>query len=626
MLWLGIFLGVSLEIIQFINLQRSFENQELDRVVDLASLLSVGMAFYLIFGFGMADGLLKTIVWLPLSILPIILVEIIAAPGHLRLRHLFYSLRRSTLPVADQTACLIYPYLVLTLISASMATTNYLLFVPSALIFSAYALFTMRPRDYVLGAWLALVVIAFGIGIGLSFGLYHLQSIIEDLVIEWMASVPPNPYHARTRIGDVGRIKLSDTIVWRIQTDRPLIEPLLLVDSIYTAFEGNTWRTLHDIFRPLEPVDQKGKYIFGKPLGPLASLYLNGYSENGRAILALPSATYSINGLSVGEVAVNSLGAVKITDAAPLIQLDLTYTPHFIARLSPTAADLEVPKSLEGLFARIRSEISLNSLTGVGIIAGVKNFFREQFSYSLFLGNQSGGKSLRDFLTNSRSGHCEYFATATTLLLRSFGIPTRYVTGYSVQEFSESEGQYVARRCHAHAWSQTYINGTWQNIDTTPEIWAMAEQKQRSPFVSVMDWISWRWYRYNEWRARKSGVSDYWLITVGGLFLSWVYWRLLRRPKILRGQIKLSNNARQVSNSAYLRMEESLKKAGYVRPIGETPLHWIQRLRQEGCPYITDTANALVSVYYVVKFCPNLELSGHLERLVENWKMEFEGK
>ncbi|MBT8330725.1 MAG: transglutaminase-like domain-containing protein, partial [Deltaproteobacteria bacterium] len=41
-------------------------------------------------------------------------------------------------------------------------------------------------------------------------------------------------------------------------------------------------------------------------------------------------------------------------------------------------------------------------------------------------------KNIENFLTRSRSGHCEYFATATVLLLRQAGIPARYARGYSV--------------------------------------------------------------------------------------------------------------------------------------------------------------------------------------------------
>ena len=54
------------------------------------------------------------------------------------------------------------------------------------------------------------------------------------------------------------------------------------------------------------------------------------------------------------------------------------------------------------------------------------------------------------FLLRTRSGHCEYFATATVLLLRQLGIPARYAVGYAVHEATGRK--YVVRQRDAHAW------------------------------------------------------------------------------------------------------------------------------------------------------------------------------
>ena len=71
----------------------------------------------------------------------------------------------------------------------------------------------------------------------------------------------------------------------------------------------------------------------------------------------------------------------------------------------------------------------------------------------------------------SRAGHCEYFATATVLLLREAGIPARYATGFSVQDFSRMENRSVVRERHAHAWVLAFVNGAWRDLDTTPSNW-----------------------------------------------------------------------------------------------------------------------------------------------------------
>jgi len=71
------------------------------------------------------------------------------------------------------------------------------------------------------------------------------------------------------------------------------------------------------------------------------------------------------------------------------------------------------------------------------------------------------------FLREGRRGYCVHFATATVMLLRTMGIPARYVTGYSV---SGPAGQWVTvTEDDAHAWVEYYVNGTgWIPLDPTP--------------------------------------------------------------------------------------------------------------------------------------------------------------
>ena len=109
-------------------------------------------------------------------------------------------------------------------------------------------------------------------------------------------------------------------------------------------------------------------------------------------------------------------------------------------------------------------------------LAAVQKHFAAGFGYSLFQpGATTAIAPLVDFMQRTRAGHCEYFASATALLLRAGGIPARYATGYSVQEWNEREGAYLVRVRHAHSWVRVWINGGWREIDTTPATWAVME-------------------------------------------------------------------------------------------------------------------------------------------------------
>jgi len=92
-----------------------------------------------------------------------------------------------------------------------------------------------------------------------------------------------------------------------------------------------------------------------------------------------------------------------------------------------------------------------------------------EYSYSLELKVQDFAiDPVADFLLNTRSGHCEYYASALALLLRTQGIPTRLVMGYKGAERNPLTEGYDVQRRHAHAWVEAFFDGDWQTLDAVP--------------------------------------------------------------------------------------------------------------------------------------------------------------
>lgn len=90
------------------------------------------------------------------------------------------------------------------------------------------------------------------------------------------------------------------------------------------------------------------------------------------------------------------------------------------------------------------------------------------FSYSLEQ-EPSSDDPLSSFLFDVKSGHCEYFASAMTVLLRAGGIPARMVTGFYGGTRTEAGNYYVVRQGDAHAWVEVYFPGVgWAVFDPTP--------------------------------------------------------------------------------------------------------------------------------------------------------------
>ena len=110
-----------------------------------------------------------------------------------------------------------------------------------------------------------------------------------------------------------------------------------------------------------------------------------------------------------------------------------------------------------------------------------------RYSYSLDGGQNRNLQMdpIEDFVANHRTGHCEYFASALTLMLRSQRIPARIVVGYKGGDFNTVGDYYIVRQLHAHAWVEAFVpadeipadeldplddysRGAWLRLDPTP--------------------------------------------------------------------------------------------------------------------------------------------------------------
>lgn len=105
----------------------------------------------------------------------------------------------------------------------------------------------------------------------------------------------------------------------------------------------------------------------------------------------------------------------------------------------------------------------------------IKSFLHKHAVYSLSLSPvPSDSTFLEEFLLTQKKGFCVHFATAGTLLFRMYGIPARYVSGYTVSPKDlkkDSDGMYTCEipDSKAHAWTEIYIGeGGWVPVDLTP--------------------------------------------------------------------------------------------------------------------------------------------------------------
>ena len=83
-----------------------------------------------------------------------------------------------------------------------------------------------------------------------------------------------------------------------------------------------------------------------------------------------------------------------------------------------------------------------------------------------------------------------------TMMLRTQGIPSRYINGFQTGEYNDVGGDYIVRASDAHSWVEAYFPGRgWITFDPTPAGEA-ASHGWYASFAKYMDWIQYQW---GEW-------------------------------------------------------------------------------------------------------------------------------
>lgn len=75
---------------------------------------------------------------------------------------------------------------------------------------------------------------------------------------------------------------------------------------------------------------------------------------------------------------------------------------------------------------------------------------------------------IEDFLFNRKQGHCDYYASALTLMLRAVDVPARLVNGFKGGYQNSIDGGFEVQQRHAHAWCEAFYEGKWHLLDATP--------------------------------------------------------------------------------------------------------------------------------------------------------------
>lgn len=307
----------------------------------------------------------------------------------------------------------------------------------------------------------------------------------------------------------------------------------------------------------------------------------------------------------------------------------------------------KVPKSIESS-GRV-AKFSQNVLLKAKLAASAKDFEKAhaleqqlsagEYTYSLNRRKQDTTiDPTEDFLFNVKEGHCERYASALVMMLRSIGIKSRIIIGYRGLEWNDLGGFYLVRQSNAHAWVEALVgqeilaDGShrlqWIVLDPTPMneahstessyaspltfaryLWEFfildfSGQAQRTKLLAQLKktsmgrFITW-WLSLDAWQA-ISLLVGFCSAFVVGIWLLVRWWKKRQRRKLEPQQYA------QMTIPFYARLLKLLSRRGWKPQTGQTPAefaaqvqHQLQLTRRDD---LADIPQAIVPPYYAVRF------------------------
>jgi transglutaminase-like putative cysteine protease len=479
-------------------------------------------------------------------------------------------------------------------------------------------------------------------------------------------------------LGQIGQLKQNDQIVMRARIENAKKDNLNATRWRGTAldtFNNRSWSkssfgysdlvndngrywfdrtekieniTLQTVY--LEPIDSPVLFILSRPL-LIQGNFMNLKRDSGGAINFVRNDFDHL-----------SYTVASDTSLPPVSELQADNSSYSI----DAQRYLALPEMDERI-ASLAAQITEGKTNRYDKAAAVEKYLQNEFGYTLDL-KAGGDEPLADFLFNVKEGHCEYFATAMAIMLRTQGVATRIVNGFQLGEYNETADVYVVKQRNAHSWVEVYFPGenVWVPFDPTPfagqndgavssgilgsfnkymealeTFWiqyfvAYDNQEQRSLFRSVKN--SFRNYQaktsswLNDFQAK---IGDWWKeargdkgfqtsaiaiaygigylasIVLGILLIIWLYRKIKSSAAWQKFAAWLKQRHETTIVEFYERMQKVLASKGFRREPHQTPLEFAFAIEIPEAISITEKYNR-------VRFGEK-SLSHNEAEEIENW-------
>ncbi|MEK7950532.1 transglutaminase-like domain-containing protein [Luteolibacter soli] len=677
--------------------------------------------------------------WLPVVLLPLEFVQAYGmsptttlATFSMMVRRRRDHARKHGLPFREVRFGFGHVYLCATLLASCLGSqADVPAFYPLLVLLGAWGLLSVSGRAWTqvgVAFFLSILASSF-MGVGGEIGLMKLYRYLTTLGSSDGGYSSEYARDRMTSIGSLGRLKMSQEIIWRLIPEQGPLPKLLRVSSYNTYLaqswqadllpakidpksadsksadtkgadtkgadpkeevpKGEVWKAdlppkpgdpknekndgfddVSEITNPDNPDDLEDKFLIAVPGLPdpkvavdhsLPRFRLRGATPSTRnyTLLPLPGNVASLHQFNPQEFQRNPFGTFRLKPSQPVADARVLWDPGLAPELPPWKAsassydrrrfdfspvspdskkrvtvepELQIPPSEAAAITKVATALHLKEVPFDEKIARLRRHFLT-FQYTKYnktaadFDPDTDGTLMAKFLTSSHAGHCEFFATATALLLREGGVPTRYVSGFVVAEIEPKTGQALLRGTHAHAWCRAWNAQSkhWIDVDLTPPDWLGMETPRVERFQGLSDWFQ----RVREdllvWRDQPGHMMWITLGLLAPLALGMAYigrnlWRSRSRLDAEKARLR----GAKVAATPLVALERPARKLLGERPPGTPLAPWLMRLSSR-LPQPEMLVEAL-ALHHRLRFDPEApvtELTAELRSVVEELRRDL---
>ena len=130
---------------------------------------------------------------------------------------------------------------------------------------------------------------------------------------------------------------------------------------------------------------------------------------------------------------------------------------------------LQLPAEITARTRALASEITAGATNNYDKAQAIVDWLGAKLTYTREQAEPGQQEPVDFFLFTRKKGHCEYFATAFSILARAAGIPVRNVNGFLGGEWNGFDNYLAVRAGDAHSWAEVYFPTMgWVTFDATP--------------------------------------------------------------------------------------------------------------------------------------------------------------